>query len=196
MAHPECFGREYYDEEGGECPHHDCLLRYECKQVYSTAIGILSSSVTPPIESKTKFSPVISKTIPKKRKGYVKPGRLLYKDEGTLRDKLIFELREYLEDFGYDTHSTKCLHSFTGEDKRFVLKADTRRKNSLLLYVSDGLADCLVPQGFRCRELYDSERPNFPPYLTWVMTARGEGDIERFKASFEIFVGKDSDDKQ
>ena len=189
MSHPECFGREYYDEGGEECPHDDCLLRYECKQVYATARGILRPSPPspPPIESKGSARLLVKKSIPKKRGGYVKPGRLLYKDEGTLRDKLVFYLREYLEEYGYDTRSTKCLHSFVGEDKKFLLKADTRRKNSLLLYVPDSLSDFLVEEGFRCRELYDSEKPNFPRYLTWVVTVRGEGDIERFKSAFETF---------
>ena len=197
MANPDCFGREYYDEGGEECPHHDCLLRYECKQVYATAQGILrpSGSLPPPLEARGKGRFVVQKSVPKKRGGYVKPGRLLYKDEGTLRDKLVFEIREYLEDFGYNTRSTKCLHSFVGSDKKFLLKADTRRKNSLLLYVPDGLSDHLSERGFRCRSLYDSEKPNFPRYLSWVVTLRGEGDVERFKGAFESFLGVPCDKK-
>ena len=181
---PDCYGREYFDEEGGECPHEECLLRYECKGVFSEARGLLMVSVDEEPVAVLKKRPKIDRSIKKKRSGYVKPGRLLYKDEGTLRDKLIFIIRDFLEEHGYSVRATKCLHSFVDSNKKFVLKVDTRRKNSILLYVSDILSEELIEEGFRCRELFDSERPNFPPYLTWVTTVGGERDAERFMTAF------------
>ena len=188
MTHPECFGREYFDEEGGECPHEDCLLRYECKQVFATARRVLVSSR--PLPAKGSIQPrsiVSSPSIKRKRSGYVKPGKLLYVDEGTLRDSLVFEVKEYLEEWGFKTKATKCLHSFVGGDKKFLLKIDTRRKNSILLYINEGLSDSLIAEGFKCRALFDSEKPNFPPYLKWVTTLRSEGEVERFKSAFENY---------
>lgn len=181
---PDCFGREYVDAAGVECPHEECLLRYECKGVFAVARGLFTASREEKEEPVSKPRLTIDRSIKKKRSGYVKPGRLLYKDEGTLRDKLLFILREFLEPYGYKVRATKCLHSFVGEDKKFVLKVDTRRKNSILLYVADDLSDELSEEGVRCRGLFDSERPNFPPYLNWVATLHGEGDADKFMAAF------------
>ena len=189
MTHPECFGREYFDVKGEECPHEDCLLRYECKQVFSAARQLLKRNEVPPKTEVNKKKYQNISPIKKKRSGYAKPGKLLYIDEGTLRDKLISSVRDYLEEAGYKTKATKCLHSFVGDDKRFLLKADTRRKNSILLYVQDSLSDILMEEGFRCRSLFDSEKPNFPPYLSWVVVIRGDGDISKFIAAFERLEG-------
>lgn len=180
---PECFGREYVDSTGSECPHEECLLRYECKDVFVVAKGLLSTKKESLPARPSK--PRIDKSVRKKRSGYIKPGRLLYKDEGTLRDKLLFMLRDFLEPQGFVVKATKCLHSFSGEDKKFVLKADTRRKNSVLLYVPDALSVALVEEGLSCRELFDSERPNFPQYLRWVTVLRGQGDFEKFTSAFK-----------
>ena len=183
MSNPDCFGREYVDESGGECPHEECLLRYECSQVFSAAKLLLQTN-----NSEPEISPVVkskSVAVVKKRKsGYAKPGKLLYEDEGTLRDQLIFDVREYLEGLGYQTKSTKCLHSFLEKDKKFLLKVDTRRKNSILLYVQEDLSEALVEKGFRCRALFDSEKPNFPSYLRWVAVLRGESDVMNFMSAF------------
>jgi hypothetical protein len=188
MTHPECFGREYFDEEGGECPYEDCLLRYECKQVFATARRVLVSSRPPPNASSSEPERSLSSSaVKKKRSGYVKPGKLLYVDEGTLRDSLVFEVKEYLESLGFKTKSTKCLHSFLADKKKFLLKIDTRRKNSILLYVDERLSDSLLAEGFKCRALFDSEKPNFPAYLKWVATVRSEGEVERFKSAFEKY---------
>ena len=188
MTQPECFGREYVDEEGGECPHEDCLLRYECKQVFATARRVLVASRPRPKGRETKVENVVpAGGIKKKRSGYAKPGKLLYVDEGTLRDSLVFEVKEYLEDLGFKTKTTKCLHSFLRGTKKFLLKIDTRRKNSILLYIDERLYDSLANEGFKCRALFDSEKPNFPPYLKWVATLRSEGGVERFKSAFENY---------
>ena len=181
---PDCFGREYVDAAGAECPHEECLLRYECKGVFAVARGLFTSSAAEKEPAVSKGRPTIDRSIKKKRSGYVKPGRLLYKDEGTLRDKLLFILRDFLESYGCTVRATKCLHSFVGEDKKFILKVDTRRKNSILLYVGDDLSDGLSEEGIRCRGLFDSERPNFPSYLNWVATLHGEGDVDKFMAAF------------
>jgi hypothetical protein len=192
MSHPECFGREYFDVKGGECPHEDCLLHYECRQVFSAARNLFKQSESEPEKPDIKKERG-SVVIKKKRSGYVKPGRLLYVDQGTLRDKLLSSLRNYLEGCGYKTKATKCLHSFLGDDKRFLLKADTRRKNSILLYVQDNLSDLLVGEGFKCRSLFDSENPNFPPYLSWVVVMRSESDLDKFRLAFESLDGCSND---
>ena len=160
-------------------------LNYYCEQI------ILNLKFPPPPKSS-----LISKIgVRKKRGGYVKPGKLLYRDEGTLRDKLIFEVREYLEGFGYVTKSTKCLHSFVRQDKKFLLKVDTRRKNSILLYIREDLSDLLMEKGFRCRSLFDSEKPNFPAYLRWVAVVKGESDIRNFMSAFAELRGVENDTK-
>ena len=188
---PDCFGREYFDEDKTECPHEECLLRYECKEVFLMAVGILRSP-SKPEEAPPQKRVVVSGGVRKKRSGYVKPGRLLYKDEGTLRDKILFNLRDYLSQFNYQVKATKCLHSFV-KDKKFVLKADTRRKNSVLLYVSDELSEFLMEEGFACRGLFDSERPNFPSYLEWVITLMCDGDVSRFMVAFDAWKEANSD---
>lgn len=192
MPNPECFGREYVDESGEECPYEDCLLRYECSQVFAAAKLLLRANNSEPEISKA-VKPKFVESIKKRKVGYAKPGKLLYKDEGTLRDKLIFEVREYLEGLGYQTKSTKCLHSFLEEDKKFLLKVDTRRKNSILLYVQEDLSDSLVEKGFRCRALFDSEKPNFPSYLRWVAVLRGESDVVNFMSAFSELKGSSND---
>ena len=180
---PECFGREYVDSEGGECPHVECLLRYECKDVFSVARGILSLKDKVPVGAPKKLK--IDKSVRKKRSGYIKPGRLLYQDEGTLRDKIVFILRDFLEKEGFSVRATKCLHSFMGADKKFVLKADTRRKNSVIIYVGDALMEFLSDQNFKFRELFESERPNFPQYLLWATYLRSESDVDKFMLAFD-----------
>ena len=37
---PECFGVEFYDESGVECPHLECLLRQECGKTHQSAMGL------------------------------------------------------------------------------------------------------------------------------------------------------------
>jgi hypothetical protein len=181
---PDCFGREYVDTEGVECPYEECLLRYECKDVFGVAKGFLRAKKEGVVSAP---HPVfkIDKAVKRKRSGYVKPGRLLYKDEGTLRDKLLFLLRDFLVPKGFSVKTTKCLHSFTGPDNKFVLKVDTRRKNSVLLYVPYNLYSALDSIGFSCRELFESERPNFPQYLQWVVVLRGECDFKKFTSAFD-----------
>jgi len=188
---PECFGREYFDDAGGECPHMDCLLRYDCNQVFSAAHGL--RSVAHEAKSKPTASPPQSGVPVKRKRGYVKPGRLLYKDEGTLRDSFLHEIREYLEKFNFQLRATKCLHSFSNSKGVFVLKIDTRRKNSILLYVSDDLHEELLNEGFISRRLFSSEAPNFPPYLSWVVVVRSLADLDKFKKSFEGFQEGEDD---
>tara|TARA_R110002020_G_scaffold26270_16_gene84885 strand:+ start:1898 stop:2488 length:591 start_codon:yes stop_codon:yes gene_type:complete len=196
MTHPECFGREYLDDVGDTCPHEDCLLRYECKQVFATARRVLASSRSSSKDTSTESESVtVSLPVKKRKSGYAKPGKLLYVDEGTLRDSLVFEVKDYLEDFGYKTRTTKCLHSFVGSNNKFLLKVDTRRKNSILLYVNEGLSDHLFDEGFKCRSLFDSEKPNFPSYLKWVATLRSESEVERFKSAFEKYRVVENDIK-
>ena len=188
MGHPECFGREYLDEEGGECPYGSCLLRYECKQVFATARRIFSAQRTSTkVDKPKKINKFSNPEIRKRKSGYSKPGKLLYVDEGTLRDSLVFEVKDYLEDLGYRTKATKCLHSFFLDKKKFLLKIDTRRKNSILLYVDEELSDALMLEGFKCRALFDSEKPNFPSYLKWVTSIRSKTEVERFKTAFENY---------
>lgn len=180
--YPACFGTEYIDDSQEECPHESCLVRYDCKQVFGVSVGLRKAVEVSekPIKKETTASPT------QRRRGYVKPGRLLYKDEGTFRDTLLFEVKELLEKFNFKIKATKCLHSFLNS-KTFVLKIDTRRKNSLLLYVSKDLNNYLCEEGLSSRLIFDSEAPNFPPYLSCVVTIRSLSDVDRFGIAFDSF---------
>jgi hypothetical protein len=187
MYLPECFGKEYFDGSGSVCPHEDCYLRYDCKSVYTAARGLREAAKKrEKIKAASNHPKKVVKSFPsKKRGGYIKPGRLLYEDEGTLRDTLLAEIRNFLEEYDYVVKATKCLHSFLNDEGTFVLKIDTRRKNSLLLYIRDSLHEELLNQGFHSRSLFDSEAPNFPPYLSWVVVMRSLSDLEKLKVAFE-----------
>lgn len=189
---PECFGVEYVDASTGECPHESCLVRYDCKQVFGMAVGLRNRADKAASEKPTK--PQAPQPLLKRKRGYVKPGRLLYKDEGTFRDKLLFEVKELLEKFNFKIKATKCLHSFLNS-KTFVLKIDTRRKNSLLLYVCEDLHTYLKEESLSSRQIFDSEAPNFPDYLSWVVTIRSLSDVDKFGVAFDSFWG-DVDDTE
>lgn len=186
---PECFGREYIDAKKEECPFTECLIREECKQVFSAARGLVSLRKSESKIKKFASTPQrFERVVKKKRAGYVKPGRLLYKDEGTVRDKLLFEIRDYLGQKSYKCKATKCLHSFIDSNKEFLLKIDTRRRNSILLYIRDDFSQYVDERGFKCRGLYNSEVPNFPGYLCWVMRIRDSSGIGRFIDAFEEYL--------
>jgi hypothetical protein len=105
---------------------------------------------------------------PTQRKGYRRPARLLYRDEGYPKDAYVAKLTDFLESNGYVLNATKFLHSFS-KDGQFLLKVDLRRKNSIVVYIRDDLATLLSDTGLVCRSLYDSEFPNFPKYLCWAI---------------------------
>lgn len=179
---PECFGVEYIDDSKEECPHEACLVRYDCKQVFGVSFGLRKSNEAP----KKSVKKDITSSPTQRKRGYAKPGRLLYRDEGTFRDKLLFEIKEFLEKFNFKIKATKCLHSFLNS-KTFVLKIDTRRKNSLLLYVSKDLHVYAEEEGLSSRDIFDSEAPNFPPYLCKVVMVRSLSDVDRFGTAFDSF---------
>lgn len=182
---PECFGIEFYDESGSECPHHECLLRKECRQTHMSARGLLADKREKEKDKEKqekRFQKALKKQKdaffggvldrgsqnPTQRKGYRRPARLLYRDEGYPKDAYVAKLTDFLESNGYVLNATKFLHSFS-KDGQFLLKVDLRRKNSIVVYIRDDLATLLSDTGLVCRSLYDSEFPNFPKYLCWAI---------------------------
>ena len=108
---PECFGVEFYDESGVECPHHECLLRDECVKTHQSAMGLFAEKKLKRDQQEAQgeklkrvykkqrdafFNSVIERgnQFPKQKKGYKKPARLLYQDEGYPKDAYIFEIRD------------------------------------------------------------------------------------------------------
>tara|TARA_Y100001973_G_C5207992_1_gene343086 strand:- start:3313 stop:3906 length:594 start_codon:yes stop_codon:yes gene_type:complete len=187
MDLPECFGSEYFDEKGTACPHKECFLRYECKNVYTVAKGLRKEARKKEKIKAAALNPkkIIKNYSIKKKSGYQKPGRLLYKDEGTLRDTLLAEFRDFLEKYSFTVKATKCLHSFINDEGEFVLKVDTRRKNSLLCYIRKGLSSKVEGQGLFVRSLFESESPNFPEYLSSVVVVKSSSELFKLKDAFE-----------
>ena len=193
---PDCFGVEFLDAQGSSCPHTECLLYDECKQVHMTGIGVINERRNR-IKEERDYDKKLKRIVKKQRKdffnklldggsqspgkksGYKKPGRLMYKDEGTPRDAFVYEVRKILQELGCQVRATKCLHSFKQVD-RFLLKVDTRRKNSIVAYIDDDLAEVLSDRGLECRSLYDSESPNFPEYLSWAVSVSNQTNLNRF----------------
>ena len=192
---PECFGVEFYDESGVECPHLECLLRQECGKTHQSAMGLFEEKK---IKEKAKdqqkkrlqvaykkqkdafFDGVLKRgsQYPTQKRGYKKPARLLYKDEGYPKDEYIAELTDFLDENGFECKATKFLHSFSKGNK-FLIKVDLRRKNSILVYIRDDLAQMLSEKRVSCRSLYDSELPNFPDYLCWATQLSSRTDVNR-----------------
>ena len=193
---PECFGVEFYDDEGSKCPHTSCLLYEECEKVYQMGVGVIADR-RDRIEESRKYDKKLKKIVegqrreffdnlidggsqyPERKRGYKKPGKLLYKDEGTPRDKFLCEIRSVLQDAGYRVRATKCLHSFDMSG-RFIIKVDTRRKQSLVIYIQEDVANLLSDIGMKCRSLFDSESPNFPSYLSWVVSIKSQSEVDKF----------------
>jgi hypothetical protein len=205
---PACFGKEYIDESGDTCPHEDCYLRYDCGRVYNSSFGLRAATdakIAARVKKKNKEAKKkadkkaerdakVVAGIPlrkdfTKRSGYWKPGRLLYKDEGSLRDAMLSRLREYLSGKGFQVRATKCLHSFSDADGKFLLKVDTRRKNSLHVYVGDALHRELATLDLKSRPLFISERPNFPWYLSRVVVIDSESFLERALSVLDDYLG-------
>ena len=193
---PECFGIEFYDADGTECPHQECLLRKECVQTHMSALGLIiekRNKEKDKEKQEKRFQKAVKKQrdaffdgvikrgsqYPTQKKGYRRPARLLYRDEGYPKDAYVSELTEILNLNGYKLNATKFLHSFS-KDNEFVIKVDLRRKNSILVYVRDDLANLLSDIGVDCRSLYDSELPNFPEYLCWAVKLSTHKGVDRF----------------
>lgn len=198
MAKPDCFGLEFYDHNDVVCPHMECLLREECEKVHSASVGIIQNrnkrikaEISKEEENSEKIrskkmeiiNTAFSGEVKKERKrGYKKPGKILYKDEGTTRDKFLSRIRKCLTNNSYRVRATKCIHSFD-KGGEYLLKIDTRRKKSILVFMRDELSDELNSKGIGCRGLYDSERDNYPIYITWVSKISSETDMNRLMES-------------
>ena len=102
----------------------------------------------------------------------------MYRDEGYPKDAYVSELSGFLDANGYKLNATKFLHSFSKDDE-FLIKVDLRRKNSILVYVRDDLANFLSDIEVDCRSLYDSELPNFPEYLCWAVQLSTHKGVDR-----------------
>lgn len=198
MLNPECFGLEFYDSGGSKCPHMECILREDCEKVYDAAEGLVHKRNERLIREEYKKTQKIEKDLDKKinymkeslypetkkerKKGYKKPGKILYKDEGTIRDKFLSRIRKCLTRNSYRVKATKCIHSFD-RGGEYLLKIDTRRKKSILVFVRDELSDALIDKDIKCRGLYDSERANYPIYLSWVAKISSETDMNKLMES-------------
>ena len=115
---------------------------------------------------------------PVQKKGYRRPAKFLYKDEGYPKDAFVAKVADCLQSSGYELNATRYLHSFKKDDE-FLLKVDLRRKNSILVYIQDDLATMLLDHGIRCRGLYDSEIPNYPKHLCWAIKLETHMSVDR-----------------
>ena len=202
---PECFGIEFYDESGIECPHFECLLRTECGKTHRSAMGLIAEKKVKE-RDKEKQGIKLQKALKKQRdafydnvlergnqyptqkRGYKKPARLLYRDEGYPKDTYFAEITDFLDENGFECKATKFLHSFSKGNK-FLVKVDLRRKNSILVYIRDDLANLLSEINVNCRSLYDSELPNFPDYLCWATQLTSRVDVEKTIACMKECYG-------
>jgi hypothetical protein len=200
MGRPDCFGLEFYGADENVCPHMECILRDECKGVHIASLGVVHKRRQRILEEDLKskeddrkikerklelieesFS---SSTKKPRKRGYKKPGKILYRDEGTTRDRFLSRIRKCLTKNSYRVRATKCIHSFD-RGGEYLLKIDTRRKKSILVFMRDDLSDELTDRGIKCRGLYDSERANYPIYIKWVSKISSETEMNRLMESID-----------
>ena len=215
MAAPEitvsddsCFGKEYYDVDGGECPYTNCIAMAECKRICTLGSGILhdreirikqeakEEKARKKAEKKRKREEdrkVLEKVrLGKSRKrGYDRPHQLEYKNEGCMRDDMVNRIEEYLADTDYSMKRTRYIQSVSANHRgplntEYLLKIETRRKKSILLYISDSLATKLSERNLTCRSLFDTERACYPSYLEWVVQIRSMRELDIFLEELDL----------
>lgn len=208
MTTVSCYGVEYFDEEGIECPFQECIARQDCKSIYQSSRGVLHDRrVRIQSENITKKKIKKEKKKEKKEKiqnkilrikkgiersvGYTKPKRLEYKNEGCLRDEMMDHIIEFLKDTKYSIKTTRYLQSvsdnFIGPHKtKYLLKISTTRKKSILVYIDNELSDLVDTKSFVCRQVFEHERLCFPDYLEWVVVVDSIPKLEKFLTYLEV----------
>ena len=208
MSEIACYGVEYFDEDGGVCPFSECVARVECKRICESAQGILHSrnvrmqaenvehaKIKKEYEKKDKEK--VKEKVLKIRKGierktgYTKPRRLDYKNEGCPRDEMMEVIKSYFEDTPYEVRTTRYIQSVSDDfqgpiSTKYLLKISTTRKKSILIYVSDGVADKVDVKIFNCRKVYEYEKLCFPDYLGWVVIVDSVSNLDTFLSYLEI----------
>ena len=194
---PECFGLEFYDDEKIICPHLDCLLRRDCEDTYEVSRGLrdlkkerqktvkrnavkYSRGV---LKLKKDFFLEEKKEKKIQKRGYRRPARLDYVDNGYPRDRFVSALREVASELGYETKATKCLHTFYNEDGDYLAKVSTRQQKSVLVYISDAVGEVLQHNDMGCRYLYDNERLSMPEFIMWVVKITNLIELDKVKAA-------------
>ena len=217
MATPEvtvsddsCFGKEYYASDGvvGECDQYECRARVECKKICDLGSGILHDRrirlKKEEQEEKQRKKDKRKKDREQERKilnkmrvgssrkrGYDRPQKLEYKNEGCLRDDMVDIVETYLVGTDYSMRRTRNIQSVAAKHSgplstEYLFKIDTRRKKSILCFIRDNLATQLSDRGFTCRSLYDTERACYPNYLEWVIQIRSTKELNVFLEELDL----------
>jgi hypothetical protein len=200
---PDCFGLEFYDEDKTVCPHMDCLLRADCKDTYEVSRGlrdlrkekekIFNRNVAKYSRGVSKLKKEFFEEEKKEKKaqkrGYRKPAKLDYVDKGYPRDQFVSTLRQAALDLGYETKATKCLHTFYNTNGDYLAKVDTRRQKSVLVYISDEVAEILHQNDMLCRYLYENERLSMPEFIMWVVKISNLIELDKVLSALKSVYG-------
>lgn len=208
MNEAPCYGVEYFDPDGSACPFIECIVRVECKRICESAQGILHTRIV-----RIKAENVEQKKIKKeyfkqdkekikekvlkikkgieRKSGYTKPRRLDYKNEGCPRDEMMDIIKDFFENTPYDINTTRYIQSVSDNFKgpirtQYLLKISTTRKKSILIYVSDKVADKVDIKSFNCRQVYEYEKLCFPDYLKWVVIVDSVSKLNTFLSYLEM----------
>ena len=204
-SHPSCFVEGFMDSEGQECPFHECVFYARCEEGYIAVEGLKGAKLKKALE-KDKLKVLMNKKYQRRflkeksqyvdrldrlgvqhtphRKGYKKPHGLEWSHQGDPRDFIAEKVAAEIEGLYSKVKRTKFLHTFF-QDDQILLKLELRRKNKVLLFVESGVAEELHKKGLYCRSLYDSERPNYPGHLTWVVELVADGHAELLREALE-----------
>jgi hypothetical protein len=208
MDQISCFGVEYFDDNGDVCPFMECVARKDCKRICSSSLGLLHDRTV-----RIRSEEVEGKKLEKERKlkekkkikdkifkikegvtrksGYKRPRRLEYKNEGCIRDEMIDVIKDFFKDTKYTVKTTRYIQSvsdnFIGPlTTKYLIKISTTRKKSILVYITDKLAEALPDASFRCRKVYEYESMCFPSYLMWVVQISSMDRLQKFLSYLEV----------
>ena len=120
-----------------------------------------------------------------RKKGYDRPQKLDYKNDGCLRDDMVNRIDEYLIDTDYSMRRTRNIQSVSSRhlgplNTEYLFKIETRRKKSILVYIRDDLANKLSDRGLVCRSLFDTEKACYPNYFQWVIQIKSVSELDIF----------------
>ena len=208
MTETSCYGVEFFDSGGKECPFTECIVRKECRSICESATGIIHDRLVR-LKSEEISKKKIEKEVKSKNKkkirerifkikkneerksGYTKPRRLEYKAEGCLRDEMMEYVLSFFKDTRFTVRTTRYLQSvsdnFIGPvTTRYLFKISTTRKKSILIYINNDLADRISTDKFSCRRVYEYEGLCFPNYLEWVVVIDSIPKLKSFFALVEV----------